>query len=107
MTKNSKPQYFVRFDSYWQNSSNYFVGPFDSKREAEAEIDRAESAVNSMVVRSFQTAANVRDGIRVHGVMSYTAARRAGMRDERYGDDWSNVYNDVPVNWNELPEREY
>lgn len=107
MTKNSKPQYFVRFDSYWQNSPDYFAGPFDSKADAEAEIVRAESAPGSMIVRSHQTASNVRDGIRVHGVMSYTSARRAGMRDESYGDDWSNVYNDVPANWNELPRNEY
>ena len=46
------------------------------------------------------------EAVRVHSVMSYTNARRAGMRDERYGDDWSNVYNDVPANWNELLDNE-
>lgn len=107
MTRKRKPSYFVRFITYWQNSPDFFVGPFDSRAEAEAEIERAVNAPRSAVVYGDALTNDLRDGVNVRGVLSFTTARRIGMRDERYGDDNSNVYDDIPVSLSRLPEKEY
>lgn len=73
--------YFIRIDTYWQNSADRFVGPFGSREDAEAEIVTATEAAGSKVVRRGQTALDIKRGIRVHEVLSKTDAKRAGMSE--------------------------
>ena len=37
----AKATYYIRIDTYWQNSADSFVGPFASRDEAQAEIESA------------------------------------------------------------------
>lgn len=92
----SKKQYYVRFDTYWQNAPDHFAGPFDSREAAEAAIKAAESAAGSKVVRSSQMAHDVRNGIRVHGVVSATEAKRRGLRHNY------EALDEIPVSTSEL-----
>lgn len=90
--------YYVRFDTYWANSPNYFAGPFPSREAAEEAIKAAENARGSKVVRSYQMANDVRNGIRVHGVVSATEARQYG-----FGDSYE-AFDHIPRNTSELHE---
>lgn len=92
--------YFIRIDTYWQNSADRFVGPFDSREAAEVAIDAATSANKSMVVRQGQSARNIKTGIRVHGVLSKTEAKRAGMTERNV------LSRTIPLDTYELREHE-
>jgi hypothetical protein len=73
--------YFIRIDTYWQNSADRFVGPFNSREAAETAIVTATDAAGSKVVRRGQSASDIKRGIRVHEVLSKTDAKRAGMNE--------------------------
>jgi hypothetical protein len=108
---NSKPRsqatYYIHIDTFWQNSPDRFVGPFDSKAEAQAAIDEAYDALDSNVAAYGMSSNNIKGAVRVHGVLSKSAARRAGMRDYGLGDDTSNVIGErVPHSMNDLKEIE-
>lgn len=68
--------YYIRFDTYWQNSADRFCGPFDSREAAELEIDRAVRATNSKVVRSGNQPADIRESVRILGIVTKTQAGR-------------------------------
>ena len=74
-------QYYVRISTYWQNSPNWFVGPFVSRAAAEAAIEEAEKASGSKVYPAASLGGDIRYGIRVHGVASATEAKSAGLRN--------------------------
>lgn len=74
-------KYYVNIDTLWANSPEWFVGPFNTRADAEAEIERAINAPDSKVQLHTKAALDVRDGIRVWGIMPKSAARRAGMRE--------------------------
>lgn len=92
--------YFIRIDTYWQNSPDRFVGPFDSREAAQAEIDRATGAENSSVVLAGQSASNIKIGIRCHGILSKTEAKRAGMAD------CNTLSRTIPLDTYDLTEHE-
>lgn len=73
------PEYYIRIDSYWQDSPDRFVGAFASREAAETAIERAIERGNVWRAESL-CGGDIRDAIRVHDVLSKTAARRAGMR---------------------------
>ncbi len=74
--------YFIRIDTYWQGSKDYFVGPFGSREEAEAVIETAVHADGAKVWPADRLAGDVKDGIRVHGVVSKTQAKQYGLSEE-------------------------
>ena len=95
-------QYFIRIDTYWQNSANRFVGPFTTRADAHAEIDRAMDEPMNLVYHAGQLAADIKNGIRVHGTHPRTVCERNyGMNDQR------NVLTArIPLNTQELAEDE-
>ena len=79
--------YYVRIDSYWQNSGDFFVGPFANRDEAQTEIDRAVSDPESLVVPANQMAQDIEHGVRVHSILTKTQAKQAGLH-ESFGDTY-------------------
>jgi hypothetical protein len=93
--------YFIRIDTYWQNSPDRFVGPFKNRKDAEAAIKVAQDADTSLVVRPGQSARDIKRGIRVLGVVPATVARR------NYGMTERNTLSRViPINTEDLREHE-
>lgn len=73
--------YYVRIDTYWQNSPDRFVGPFETKDAAQVEIDRALNAGNNVWSARSQCGGNIKYAIRVYpDILSATEAKRMGMR---------------------------
>lgn len=106
------PRYYIRIDTYWQGDPDRYVGPFATRSEAEAEIERAwERAMNSqgfpgtIGIAGMASPQNLRDAIRVHGVLSATEAKRLGMRQDGFRD---NVLpgKTIPRNSHEMMLRE-
>ena len=78
----STPSYYVRFDTYWQNSPDRFVGPFATRAEAEAVIDGIQTEDNVWRADSM-CGGDIRTAIRVYpDVLTASQARRMGMRDD-------------------------
>lgn len=99
----NKATYFIRVDSYWQNSPDYFVGPFESKELAQAEINRATTDPDSLAILSQHLASDVKNGVRVHAVINKTKAREMGMRDWQFGDEYSNLLGTrIPINTHDM-----
>lgn len=97
------PTYYVRLDTCWQNSADWFAGPYDNRLLAQNAIDRALCAANSQVVLLGQHAENVRVAIRVWGILSKSQAERVGMRD--YATTRSNVIGErIPLDTDDLFE---
>lgn len=80
MTPRAQATYYVKFDTYWQNSPDWFAGPFASRNEAQAAIDVALTRAGSKVAMSTQTSRDVRHGIRVWDILSRSEALRDGLR---------------------------
>lgn len=73
--------YFIRIDTYWQNSADRFVGPFTSKALAEEEMQRALAAKNNVWSARSLCGGNIKYAIRVYpDVLTATEAKRMGMR---------------------------
>lgn len=68
--------YYIRFDTYYQNSADRFCGPFDSRKAAEKEIERAVNARNSKVVRYGNQPTDIKESVRVLGIVTKTQAGR-------------------------------
>jgi len=97
MARTSAAQYFIRIDTYWQNSKDYFVGPFESRDEAQAAIDGIQTEDNVWLSTS-TCGGDIRSAIRVYPkILTATEAKRGGMHD-----DYGNRHNVVPV----MPSRE-
>ena len=95
--------YYVRIDTYWQNSPDRWVGPFATATEAQAEIDKAVGAYDSKVTPATQMAADVKHGIRVLGIAPKSQAQRRGLKDFSLGDDISNIIgNKIPLSTDDL-----
>lgn len=100
--------FFIRIDTLWQNSPDYFVGPFDTRAEAQAAIDAAVNHDDSKVVLPGRMAGDVKEAVRVHGILGKTEARKAGLTDlVLFGDRTlhSNLLGkEVPFNGGRLSE---
>lgn len=94
----AKPSYYVRIDTYWQNSPDRFVGPFVSREEA------SQAGIQAHDLPAWSV--DIKDGIRCQEVLSKSQARRSGMKDFGLGDDSSNVLSRIPCNMQELKEAE-
>ena len=90
--------YFVKVNTYWQNSADAFVGPFANKQAAQAAIESAAQSDN--VCKSGQSCDDVKNIVRVYLPMSAPAAKRAGLRE-----DWMNnrnVISRIPTGTSDL-----
>lgn len=78
----SKAQYFIEVDTYWQNSTSYFVGPFESKADADAWVQQ-DVPNNANVWYSTSTCGgDIRSAWRVYPApLSKTEARKRGLDD--------------------------
>ena len=73
--------YYIRIDTCWKNSPDRYVGPFETKDEAQAEIDRALSADNNVWRADRHVGGNIKYAVRVYpDILSATEAKRRGMR---------------------------
>ena len=77
------PSFYVRVDTYWAHSSNYFVGPFSSRKEAEEWMESSISSYESNVWSAGTLCGgDIRYAWRMHEVLSYSKAKKLGMREE-------------------------
>jgi hypothetical protein len=95
----AKATYYIRIDTYWQNSPDEFVGPFSSREEAQREIDAA--VAEGKVCMASHMAADLRNGIRVHGILSKTAAQRSGMKAGKWYGEGNMIGMRIPRSINE------
>ena len=97
MARTSAATYFVRIDTYWQNSKDNFVGPFESRAAAQAAIDGIQTEDNVWLSTS-TCGGDIRSAVRVYPtILTASEAKRMGMRD-----DYSSRHNTVPA----MPSRE-
>lgn len=94
--------YYIRIDTYWQNSPDEFVGPFASREEAQTEIDAALDEDGSKVCMSSYSARDVRYGIRVYGILSKTEAQRQGMKAGQWYGEGNMIGKRIPRSTYEL-----
>lgn len=98
MARTSAPQYFIRIDTYWQNSTDNFVGPFESRDAAQAAIDNIKIEDNVWLSTS-TCGGDIRSAFRVYpAILTASEAKRMGMRN-----DYSARHNVVP----HMPNREH
>jgi hypothetical protein len=90
-------KFYIEAHGYWQNSPSLFVGPFDTRDDAEAAVQAAIAANGSCAVRSGQMARDIKNGVRLY-VHTTTEARRAGMFDKP-ADLQAARFNLVPPAW--------
>lgn len=96
MARTTAARYFVRIDSYWQNSADYFVGPFESREQAQAAIDGIQTEDNVWLSTSM-CGGDIRTAVRVYPtILTATEAKRMGMRN-----DYGHKHNVVP----EMPSK--
>lgn len=89
--KKRAPSYFIQVDSYWANSPDRFVGPFDSRAAAQEAIDAIETSDNVWLSTS-TCGGDIRDAVRVYPhILTFTEARRAGLCCWTLGDSRSNL----------------
>lgn len=92
MARTSAAQYFIRIDTYWQNSPDYFVGPFDSRDEAQTAIDSITTEANVWLSTS-TCGGDIRSAVRVFpAILTASEAKRSGMRD-----DYGAKHNTIPT----------
>jgi len=96
------PTYYVRLDTFWQNSPDRWAGPFTSRDEAEQAIDDAARSKESLVVRLNQNPQDIKHAIRVYGVFPASQAIRRGMILPEMDIDRTNIIDRIPLDTDEL-----
>ena len=94
--------YYIRMDTFWQNSPDRWVGPFDSRDEADAAIEAAREEPGALIALPGVAAPDVRHAVRVYGVHPRSTAQRMGMRAYALGDARDNTLSRLPINADEL-----
>ena len=75
-------QYFIEVDTYWQNSTSYFVGPFNTRAEAEAWHQQEVPNDANVWYSNSACGGNIRDAWRIYATpLSKTEAKRHGLDD--------------------------
>ena len=93
-----KAKFYIRIDTYWQNSRDTFFGPYENRPSAESAID--ESGAGRWDLG--QMARNIKHQTRCLGIMTTTQARKVGM-------NWRNTIparDKVPGDLYDLAELE-
>lgn len=102
MARTAAAQYFIRIDTYWQNSLDYFVGPFASRANAQSAIDGIQTEDNVWISTS-QCGGDIRTAVRVYpSILTASEAKRMGMRND-YGPR-HNVVTQMPSREHDLFE---
>jgi hypothetical protein len=86
-------QYFIEVDTYWQNSTSYFVGPFASKDAARAWHQNDDwTAADNVWYATSNCGGDIREAWRIYPEpLSKTGARKRGLRRYSDGDDRDTV----------------
>lgn len=101
MARTTQARYFVRVDTFWANSPDYFVGPFGSREEAQAAIDDIPTEANAWLSTS-RCNGDIKDAVRVYPtILTATEAKRSGMRDDLAHPHY-NVMSEIPHNAHDL-----
>jgi hypothetical protein len=85
--------YYIEIDTYWQNSKSHFVGPFETREQAEAwhQNDDWTPADNTWLSTS-QCGGDIRTAWRIcPKALSETEARKHGMRRYEDRDETDNT----------------
>ncbi len=82
--------YYIRTNTFWQNSPDTWHGPFESRQEAQEWIDYKLDGPENYIIAG-ESPANIKTAKRIHGIYSKSEARRQGMRSLALGDDVTNV----------------
>jgi len=93
--------YYIHIDTYYADSPDTYVGPFESKPEANRSITDSQNETGSQVVFGGQPS-DMRNAIRVYGVLSKTQAKKQGMKSYGEGDHSDNTISSMPKNTSEL-----
>lgn len=100
MARTSTAQYFIRIDTYWQHSPDYFVGPFATRAAAQEAIDAIQRE-NNVWLSTDLCGGDIRTAIRVYpAILTATEAKRSGMRND-YGPR-HNVVAEMPQDSRDL-----
>jgi len=89
-------QYYVRTDTFWQNSPDRWEGPFDTRVEAQEWIDEKLDGPENYVM-SGQSPRDIKTARRIFGIYSKTEARRLGLRSYVHGDNVTNVADELEL----------
>ena len=84
-------KYYIRIDTYWQNSRDTFFGPYSSRAAAEAAL-RASGAGRSDLG---QSARDIKNQTRCLGILNTTKARQAGMNERNVIPAQSTIPGDL------------
>jgi len=94
----AKAKFYIRVDTYWQNSPDTFFGPYETHEAAEAAMD--ESDIGRWDLK--QGACDIKNQTRCLGILNTTEARKMGMT-------WRNTISarkQVPGDLHDLAELE-
>lgn len=74
-----KASYFIEVDTYWQNAPSFFVGPFESRDQAEA---WQKQPGDNVWLASSMCGGDIRSAWRIYDApLSRTQAKARGMHD--------------------------
>lgn len=87
--------YYIKFSSYWAHDGDFFTGPFDSFNQAVDVINSVINEPDSLAVTADRMAVNVKDGIKIYGILTATESKKQGR------NNW-NTFDVLPKNTDEL-----
>lgn len=93
-----KTQYYIKLDSYWQNSPDRWVGPYESRAEAQ------EAVNTSSLILPGQTPADIKEALRFWGRYPKGAALKQGLPTEA-PESWL-ILPSIPDSLSELRQME-
>jgi hypothetical protein len=94
--------YYIKFDTFWQNSPDWYAGPFASREQANNALHQAVDHPESQIVQASEKGGfiDVRNAIRVSHVMSREEALEDGLREA--GQRGYNIVPSLPFSRNAL-----
>lgn len=101
--KTSKPrQFYIEVNRYVPGSKPLFVGPFDSKVDAQKTIEQ-ESTKGRELIMGNGTPADSKNAVHVD-ILPKIEARRSGLRSPDMGDKKKTLFDYIPdpTNWAKL-----
>lgn len=101
MAHTTKARYYIRVDTYWQNSPDYFVGPFDSRDAAQQAIEAIPENANVWLSIN-SCSGDLKAAVRLYpSILTATEAKRGGMIADLAHPKY-NVISRVPMNSEDL-----
>lgn len=94
MKQQTETNFYVRVDTYWQNSLDYFVGPFARAEDAQAWLDQDIAEDANVWWSTSNCGGDIRDAWRIHPeVLSHDAAIAHGMIADPYQGEIVQIPN--------------